>query len=71
MSTYDILVIEDDEIVARTIERSLRNQEFKVTAAASGIEGLKMRAQPAARPGDSGCHHAGYGWVRSLSRDAR
>ena len=47
MSTYDILVIEDDEIVARTIERSLRNQEFKVTAAASGIEGLNMaRNQP-------------------------
>ena len=42
MSTYDILVIEDDEIVARTIERSLRNQEFKVTTATSGVEGLRI-----------------------------
>lgn len=41
MSMYNILVIEDDEIVARTIERSLRGQDFKVTAAASGVEGLK------------------------------
>ncbi len=47
MSIYNILVIEDDEIVARTIERSLRNQEFKVTTAGSGIEGLKLaRNQP-------------------------
>lgn len=42
MSVYNILVIEDDEIVARTIERSLRNQDFKVTIARSGIEGLKL-----------------------------
>jgi DNA-binding response OmpR family regulator len=38
----DILVIEDDEIVARTIERSLRGHEFKVTIANSGVEGLKI-----------------------------
>ena len=42
MSTYNILVIEDDEIVARTIERSLRSQDFKVTIARSGVEGLKL-----------------------------
>ena len=42
MGTYNILVIEDDEIVARTIERSLRGLDFKVTAAASGVEGLRM-----------------------------
>lgn len=42
MSVYNILVIEDDEIVSRTIERSLRNQDFKVTVASSGIEGLKI-----------------------------
>ena len=41
MST-NILVIEDDEIVARVIERSLRGEEFKVSLANSGIEGLKM-----------------------------
>jgi two-component system response regulator RpaA len=42
MSVYNILVIEDDEIVSRTIERSLRNQDFKVTIASSGVEGLKL-----------------------------
>jgi two-component system, OmpR family, response regulator RpaA len=41
MQTVNILVIEDDEIVARTIERSLRGQEFRVTVANSGVEGLK------------------------------
>jgi DNA-binding response OmpR family regulator len=37
----NILVIEDDEIVARTIERSLRGGEFRVTVCNSGVEGLK------------------------------
>jgi DNA-binding response OmpR family regulator len=37
----NILVIEDDEIVARTIERSLRGNEFRVLVASSGVEGLK------------------------------
>lgn len=41
MQTVNILVIEDDEIVARTIERSLRGQEFRVTVTNSGVEGLK------------------------------
>ena len=41
MEPANILVIEDDEIVARTIERSLRGGEFKVTVANSGVEGLK------------------------------
>jgi len=36
-----ILVIEDDDIVARTIERSLRGDEFRVRLASSGVEGLK------------------------------
>ncbi len=36
-----ILVIEDDDIVARTIERSLRGEEFRVTLTTSGVEGLK------------------------------
>lgn len=42
MQSVNILVIEDDEIVARTIERSLRGQEFRVTVANSGVEGLKI-----------------------------
>jgi DNA-binding response OmpR family regulator len=37
-----VLIIEDDEIVARTIERSLRGDEFKITVANSGVEGLKV-----------------------------
>jgi len=36
-----VLVIEDDDIVARTIERSLRGEEFRVLLASSGVEGLK------------------------------
>ena len=36
-----ILVIEDDDIVARTIERSLRSEDFRVTLTSSGVEGLK------------------------------
>ncbi len=36
-----ILVIEDDDIVARTIERSLRGDEFRVILTSSGVEGLK------------------------------
>lgn len=36
-----ILVIEDDDIVARTIERSLRGDDFRVTLTNSGVEGLK------------------------------
>ncbi len=41
MNTFNVLVIEDDEIVARTIERSLRGNEFKITTVNSGVEGLK------------------------------
>ena len=45
----DILVIEDDDIVARTVERSLRGHEFRVTLASSGVEGLQAaRRQPPA-----------------------
>lgn len=42
MNAYKILIIEDDEIVARTIERSLRCQDFRVTLTNSGVEGLKI-----------------------------
>ena len=40
MDPIELLVIEDDEIVARTIERSLRGHEFHVTVANSGVLGL-------------------------------
>ena len=42
MTAHNILIIEDDEIVARTIERSLRGEDFRVTIANSGVEGLKL-----------------------------
>lgn len=41
MEPAQILVIEDDDIVARTIERSLRGEEFRVILTSSGVEGLK------------------------------
>lgn len=41
MNTSNILVIEDDPIVGRTISRTLQSKEFKVTLANSGVEGLK------------------------------
>ena len=41
MRTSNILVIEDDDIVARTIERCLRGKEFQVNVANSGVAGLK------------------------------
>ena len=47
MKQNNILVIEDDEIVSRTIERCLRGDEFHVTIAGTGVEGLqKARRQP-------------------------
>jgi len=42
MEAAHILVIEDDDIVARTIERSLRGEEFRVMLTGSGVEGLKV-----------------------------
>lgn len=41
MKTAYILLIEDDPMVSRTIERSLRGEEFKIAIAMDGIEGLK------------------------------
>jgi DNA-binding response OmpR family regulator len=37
----NILIIEDDEIVARTIERCLRGNEYHVNVANSGVTGLR------------------------------
>jgi DNA-binding response OmpR family regulator len=36
-----ILVIDDDDIVIRTIERCLRSADFRITLAKSGVEGLQ------------------------------
>jgi len=37
-----ILVIEDDDIVAQTIEHCLRRENFRVILARTGIEGLQL-----------------------------
>lgn len=42
MEPIDILVIEDDDIVARTIERTLRGHEFRIAVANSGVQGLQV-----------------------------
>lgn len=41
MEPISILIIEDDEIVGRTIERCLRGGEFQVRLVNSGIKGLR------------------------------
>lgn len=41
MRTSNILIIEDDDIVARTIERCLRGKEYQVNMANSGVAGLR------------------------------
>ncbi len=41
MRTSNILIIEDDEIVAKTIERCLRGNEYRVQMANTGVAGLK------------------------------
>jgi len=45
MEPAGILVIEDDYIVARTIERSLRGDEFHVTLASRGEKGIFIARQ--------------------------
>lgn len=42
MTATNLLVIEDDVIVARTIERSLKSDDFKITVVNSGVEGIKI-----------------------------
>jgi len=47
MEQSQILIIEDDNIVARTVERCLRGGEFHVSVANTGVEGLQIsRRQP-------------------------
>lgn len=41
MSSYNVLIVEDDQIVSKTIERCLRGNEYRVRHASSGIEGLQ------------------------------
>jgi DNA-binding response OmpR family regulator len=41
MSAFNILVIEDDTLVARTIERCLRGNEYRVQVVNTGVAGLR------------------------------
>jgi DNA-binding response OmpR family regulator len=41
MSTSNILIIEDDNIVAKTIERCLRGNDYRVQVVNSGVAGLR------------------------------
>ncbi len=41
MSAFNILVIEDDSLVARTIERCLRGNEYHVQVVNTGVAGLQ------------------------------
>jgi DNA-binding response OmpR family regulator len=42
MEAATILVIEDDDLVARTIKSCLRRGDYRVSIASSGVEGLKI-----------------------------
>jgi len=42
MSLSHILIIEDDDLVSRTVERSLSEEQFKISLADNGMDGLKM-----------------------------
>lgn len=42
MSTAHILIIEDDDLVARTVERSLSDDEFQISLADNGQEGIQL-----------------------------
>lgn len=42
MENANILVVEDDDNVALTIERCLRRENYKVTLASSGVQGLQL-----------------------------
>jgi DNA-binding response OmpR family regulator len=42
MENVNILVVEDDDTVALTIERCLRRENYKVTLASSGVQGLQL-----------------------------
>jgi DNA-binding response OmpR family regulator len=41
MHTFNILIIEDDAIVARTIERCLRGNEYRIQVTNTGVAGLR------------------------------
>jgi two-component system response regulator RpaA len=41
MSTAHILIVEDDDLVSRTVERSLASDDYKISSADNGLDGIK------------------------------
>lgn len=41
MSTAHILIVEDDDLVSRTVERSLSSDDFQISLADNGLDGIK------------------------------
>jgi two-component system response regulator RpaA len=41
MSTAHILIIEDDDLVSRTVERSLSGNDYQISLADNGMDGIK------------------------------
>lgn len=41
MSTAHILIVEDDDLVSRTVERSLSSSDFQISMADNGLDGIK------------------------------
>lgn len=41
MSNAHILIIEDDDLVSRTVERSLSSNDFQISLADNGLDGIK------------------------------
>ena len=41
MSTAHILIIEDDDLVSRTVERSLSGNDYQISLADNGLDGIK------------------------------
>jgi DNA-binding response OmpR family regulator len=45
MNTAHILIVEDDDLVSRTVQRSLDNDEFQISRADNGLDGIKLAHQ--------------------------
>jgi two-component system response regulator RpaA len=74
MGTAQILIIEDDDLVSRTVERSLNNGKFQISLADNGLEGLNLARK---RPPDLVILDVimpemdGYEVCRSMRADSR
>lgn len=74
MSIAQILIIEDDDLVSRTVERSLNNGEYQISLADNGLAGLNLARK---RPPDLVILDVimpemdGYEVCRSMRSDSR